>query len=192
VQGRGGERFAGELIGGLPVAVWFRRLPDDDVGGNLVVSTIRDQRQGQQIEGELRDIREQLQVVFNDSPIGIIHQDNLVHLFKSQMELSGRSFSETEIGLNLDLQEVVCDLLRGRKFHKPSLSLKDRFGNKRATLSVSGFPLFGPLGEVSGGVLFFEDVTDKWVLEENMARWQARWLWISKIYWVRFSATQPY
>jgi len=186
VQGRGGERFAGELIGGLPVAVWFRRLPDDDVGGNLVVSTIRDQRQGQQIEGELRDIREQLQVVFNDSPIGIIHldslgrivevnrwvQDNLVHLFKSQMELSGRSFSETEIGLNLDLQEVVCNLLRGQKFHKPSLSLKDRFGNKRATLSVSGFPLFGPLGEVSGGVLFFEDVTDKWVLEENMARFQ--------------------
>ena len=186
VQGRGGERFAGELIGGLPVAVWFRRLPDDDVGGNLVVSTIRDQRQGQQIEGELRDIREQLKVVFNDSPIGVIHldslgrivevnrwvQDNLVHLFKSQMELSGRSFSETEIGLNLDLQEVVCDLLRGQKFHKPSLSLKDRFGNKRATLSVSGFPLFGPLGEVSGGVLFFEDVTDKWVLEENMARFQ--------------------
>jgi len=173
-------------MGALPVDVWFHPLPDNDVGGNLVVATIRDQRQGQQIEGELRDIREQLKVVFNDSPIGVIHldslgrivevnrwvSDKLVPVFKSQIELRGRSFSETEIGLSLDLQEVVRGLLRGQKFHKPSVSLKDRFGNKQATLSVSGFPLFGPLGEISGGVLFFENITDKWVSEENIARFQ--------------------
>gem|GEM_PF-6081606 len=170
LAGLGPARLAGETAGGFPVEATLARLPD---APPALILTLNDRSALRLVQAELRETRQKLAGVLDGVPLGLAFLDSLGRLVEvndAWMALYAPPGQTRETLLGESLEPPLCpaeaavavpQALRGETFQYRDLPWQGR------AVEVSGRPLYGPLGEVSGALVIFTESTAQEIREED-------------------------
>lgn len=177
----------GELADGKPVGISILALPaNHEPNSRRFLLTLRNRTPERLLERDKQGLEQKLRSTWDSAPLGFLLVDPLGHITelnkyylehfsqpgKHSADWIGSPLSQMEMIRSLGVQLEITRLLQGEEFERSNLKWKNGPGKLRTTLNLVGKPLFGPLGEVSGALVTFLDVTEKTELEEKLQQVQ--------------------
>ncbi len=135
----------------------------------------------------LENEKQKFNMLLDSFPTGVIYVDSMGRIVDLSSaitdyfyteenipaNISGELLSETHIGKNLDIEQAARSVLRGQEVSKTNISIERKSNGQSGAINIIGKPIFGSLGDVSGGFLILEDVNTKKILEEKIEQFQA-------------------
>lgn len=164
----------GDLKDGHPIDLWMELLVDQKENqSSTIVVTMRSGESSHRFEDQIRDVQQQIRAVFDHAAVGLVHLDPLGRILEvnswigdrfsisenDRDKLTGQPFSNSPIGRSLKVDDALQSLLRGEKFDRKKVSVRNNSPQKQAVFYIEGIPLFGALGEANGALLILHDVT---------------------------------
>ncbi|TKJ41260.1 hypothetical protein CEE37_06225 [candidate division LCP-89 bacterium B3_LCP] len=124
---------------------------------------------------ENHDLIQRWQAIFNHLPLGVITTDSLGRILDANSwllerfslstgdleKLVGQPYSDTVFGQTINIDKALQKMRKGRPISFTNFVEEDRYGKERAVLNIKGIPLYGSLGDVNGGMIIIDDVTEE-------------------------------
>lgn len=184
--------LCGELKDGHPIDIWVEHFADTKENqSSSILVTLRSRESIQRLEDQKRDVQEQIRAVFDHAAVGLVHLDPLGRILhvnswladrfgiseKERDKLTGQPFSKSHIGRSLKVDDALQSLLRGEKFDRKKVTVRNNSLQKQAVFNIEGIPLFGALGEANGALLILHDTT----AESEEAEKRERYLMLESV-----------
>lgn len=141
-------------------------------GGKALELVCRDVTARVLMEAEIRRLKEFNESIVNNAPIGILTLDKdgvVIGMNDRDQEIMGLPSKDLVVGKKLQelptikgtyLEEAIKRGLQGERIFIPSLDFISIAG-KKLTLKVDGMPLKDENGNVMGGVILIDDITEE-------------------------------